>query len=155
MNSNENTSDAIKCPNCGSTETTGPKGIWKCTECGSRSNEAESSNSAENKKGFWERYREIRGSGGYADAVYKQEMAEQYLSNLFEVYIVFPILKYIVFPIIVFFGYILKAFIKVFVFVILIPFKVFIYPFRLLWRILKRNSGVYSNKNKELKAEGK
>jgi len=147
MNSNENTSDAIKCPNCGSTGTTGPKGTWKCTECGSRSNEAESSNSAENKKSFWERYRELRGSGGYWDAVYKQKMAEHYLSNLFEVYIVLPI--------IVFFGYILKAFIKVFVFVILIPLKVFIYPFRLLWRILKRNSGVDSKKNKELKAEGK
>ena len=145
MNSNENTSDAIKCPNCGSTGTTGPKGTWKCTECGSRSNEAESSNSAENKKGFWERYRELRGSGGYWDAVYKQKMAEHYLSNLFEVYIVFPI--------IVFFGYILKAFIKVFVFVILIPFKVFIYPFRLLWESLKRMLGRDSKKNKELKAE--
>mgnify|MGYP001450697282 CR=1 FL=1 len=147
MNSNENTSHAIKCSNCGSAGTTGPKGTWKCTECGSRSNEAESSNSAENKKGFWERYRELRGSGGYWDAVYKQKMAEHYLSNLFEVYIVLPI--------IVFFGYILKAFIKVFIFIILIPFKVFIYPFRLLWRILKRNSGVDSKKNKELKAEDK
>jgi len=116
MNNHENNSDAIKCPKCGSTETTGPKGTWKCTECGSKS---------------------------YVHVEDIEDIVGNYLSSL--------VGKYIFDPIVTIFFIILQAFILV----ILIPFKIFIYPFRLLWESLKRMLGRDSKKNKELKAEGK